>query len=87
MSIATLLAFSLATNLLFLKFGHIGYSFAIHAGWNLTRFGGAYERAGVALTETDTIALIEGSLLALGASALLLLAVIAVDRVGRSAGE
>lgn len=36
----SLFLMAMATNQLFFHFGHIGFSFAIHAGWNLFQYGG-----------------------------------------------
>lgn len=70
----TLFAFAWATNLLFLRTGHIGYSLAVHAAWNLPRFGTHYGRdaLGRPITEWASFAEIEGSPVALVAALLLL---------------
>jgi hypothetical protein len=78
-ALATLATFALATNLLFLEFGHIGFSFAAHAGWNVSRFGGAYLLPGHAVSEVESFALIEGSPVALAMAAALLCAALATS--------
>jgi hypothetical protein len=78
-AVATLATFALATNLLFLEFGHIGFSFAAHAGWNVSRFGGAYLLPGHAVSEVESFALIEGSPAALAMAAALLCAALATS--------
>jgi hypothetical protein len=42
----TLFFFGIICNELFLKSGHIGWGYALHVSWNLTRFGGDYLDAG-----------------------------------------
>jgi membrane protease YdiL (CAAX protease family) len=62
-ALATLFAFGLAANWLFMRFGHIGYAYALHAGWNTVRFTAIYvpfARNDV-LSEAQTFNLIEGS--------------------------
>ena len=71
-AIATLFVFGLATNILFVRFGHIAFSAAAHAAWNLSRFGDAYVVRGRSISEAQSFAELEGSGLALGASIVLL---------------
>lgn len=56
-----LLVFSVACNSLFLHYGHIGYGYAIHVGWNLTRFGGDFFRGSTLLSEGTAFNVLEGS--------------------------
>jgi membrane protease YdiL (CAAX protease family) len=72
-SVATLFVFGLATNLLFVRTGHIAFSFAVHAAWNLARFHAEYMVRGQYLSEAQTFAIYEGSGYALGAAVALLL--------------
>jgi membrane protease YdiL (CAAX protease family) len=61
--LATLFAFGLASNWLYIRFGHIGFSYALHAGWNTVRFTAIYvpfARNDV-FSEAKTFNLIEGS--------------------------
>jgi membrane protease YdiL (CAAX protease family) len=71
-SIATLLGFGLATNILFIRSGHIAFSFAAHAAWNLVRFGDAYIVDGEFISEAQTFAVFEASWQALGTAAVFL---------------
>jgi membrane protease YdiL (CAAX protease family) len=77
----TLFSFALATNLLFLRTRHIGYAFAVHAAWNLQRFGTRYgqDADGHPITEWDSFASVEGSTLALGASVAMLAIVLVLE--------
>lgn len=75
----TLFCFGLATNLLFLRAGHIAFAFAAHAAWNLIRFGTVYLRNGVPISEAESFADIEGSTIVLGASLALLLVVLLLE--------
>lgn len=83
-AITTLLAFGLATNLLFLGFGHIAFSFAAHAAWNLARFGDGYlsETKGP-ISEAQSYVEFEGSSLALGLALTFLALVISIQRIAR----
>lgn len=64
-TLISLFAFSLVTALLYLRFGHIGYSYALHLGWNLTQlegnFYGVYQGQSFWLTEGQVFLLLEGS--------------------------
>lgn len=77
----TLFAFAWATNLLFLRTRHIGYSLAVHAAWNLPRFGTHYGRDALdrPITEWTSFAVIEGSPVALAASLALLAGVLLIQ--------
>ena len=49
-------------NKLYFTYGHIGYSYALHAGWNFTKFGGAYvDQGGIFVREVEAFKAIEGS--------------------------
>lgn len=71
---ATLLCFGFAGNLLFLSAGHLAYSFALHAAWNVMRFGRAYLAWGADLSEPETFLLVEGSPSVLLAAVMIVLA-------------
>jgi len=81
----SLFCFGLASNWVFLRSGHIAYSFALHAAWNLQRFGGLYVDAntGRPISEARSFALIEGSGLAVLAGALLVAGVFAAEFAAR----
>jgi membrane protease YdiL (CAAX protease family) len=74
--LTTLFAFGLASNWLFMRYGHIGFSYALHAGWNTVRFTADYfpMNGQAAIPEATTFNLIEGSapVLALGLGVLAL---------------
>lgn len=55
--------FGLLCNLLFLKFQHIWYGYALHGAWNLVRFTQAYFLNGSQLAEGELFNYIEGSIL------------------------
>lgn len=84
-AVATLLAFGAAANLLYLRAGHIAYSCALHAAWNLARFGTTTTLGGLPLTQTRSFALIEGSELALVAAVAVLCAALGIEWFGREA--
>jgi hypothetical protein len=71
-SILSLFAFGLATNILFIRFEHIAFSFAAHAAWNVARFGGGYSLSGERIGEAQTFVVFEGSVEALWAAMALL---------------
>lgn len=64
-TLTTLFAFGMASSLLFLRFGHIGYSCALHLGWNLTKLEGTFINESVQpphwLHEGEGFVLIEGA--------------------------
>ncbi len=60
-ALASYFLFGLLCNLLALRTGHVGYAFALHVGWNLTRFAGQVVHAGTPLSEGESVALFEGS--------------------------
>ncbi len=53
--------FSWACNAFYLKRGHIGFAVALHLGWNWTRFGMDFTRAGELLAEGALFRTFEGS--------------------------
>ncbi len=61
-TLLTLLFFCLITNLLYLRTGHIAFSFTLHAGWNLNRFAADYQQGSYKLTEAQSLNAIEGQL-------------------------
>lgn len=82
-TLATLLAFALAGNELYLAYGHVGFSLALHAGWNVVRFPALYralpsERP---LTQAESFAVVEGTPELLAAALLLLVACAAATRL------
>ena len=83
-ALATLLAFGVATNLLFLRSGHVAFSFAVHAAWNLTRFGGIYVVKGRQISEAQSFGVIEGSGIALGVAATLLALVLILEWIDKT---
>jgi hypothetical protein len=89
-TMAALFFFGLATNDLFLKYGHIGYSVALHLGWNLTRFGEQWMYQNRWLEEFLGFNLIEGDHRTVLASAclwLLVRLVMALPARGTSQGD
>ena len=75
-SLITLFAFAMTGALLFLRYHHIGYGYALHLGWNLTQVEGDFY--GVAngksfwLPEGTVFALLEGAPLVMLISLLIL---------------
>lgn len=61
MTLLNLTLFGLICNLFYLRYNHIGYGYALHLGWNLTRFTGACILNNRPLQEGKTFNLIEGS--------------------------
>lgn len=60
-ALLTLFSFGVLANLLFLRFGHIGYGWALHYGWNLMRFGSVYAVDGRYLSEGMSFNYLEGN--------------------------
>lgn len=60
-ALLTLFSFGVLVNLLFLRFGHIGYGWALHYGWNLMRFGSVYAVDGRYLSEGTSFNYLEGN--------------------------
>jgi membrane protease YdiL (CAAX protease family) len=57
----TLFSFGGIANLLFVRYGHVGYPFAIHYAWNLERFNAQYYLDGTRISEGATFDFIEGA--------------------------
>lgn len=53
--------FGMLSNILFIKFKHIWFGFAIHFAWNATRFTGCFLKNGVVLSEGASFNYIEGN--------------------------
>lgn len=86
LALLTLFAFGVVGNTLFVAFGHIGYSVALHYAWNFYRFGAWYRLDGRLLSQGETFNYIEGNPWIAGASTVLMLAVFgAYSAWGRSA--
>lgn len=62
-AMTTLFSFGAIANLLFVRFGHIGYSLALHYAWNFYRFNSSYVVAGHELAQGETFNYVEGSTL------------------------
>lgn len=62
-AMTTLFSFGAMANLLFVRFGHIGYSLALHYAWNIYRFNSSYVVAGHELAQGETFNYVEGSTL------------------------
>lgn len=60
-ALVTLFCFGAIANLLFVRFGHIGYSLAIHYAWNLYRFNSGYYVEGYEISQGETFNYIEGN--------------------------
>ncbi len=60
-ALLTIFAFAGIANTLFVRFGHIGYGFALHLAWNLDRFNSWYSIDGVPLTEGNSFNYVEGN--------------------------
>lgn len=83
MTIMTLLFFGLAANQLFLTYRHIGFTYALHFGWNATRFGGEFTATGTGAVLKDGLSfdILEGSGMALGFALLILAASMVLEGV------
>lgn len=82
-ALLTIFAFGLTSNLLFLRYGHIGYCVALHYAWNLRRFEHAYVRSGVTVPEGTSFNFIEGSPTVMLAGLALLVAVALIGAAGK----
>jgi len=62
--LTSLFLFGFITSLIFIDTRHIGYTFALHFGWNLKKFGGQYISTSThsAFKEAQIFNIIEGSL-------------------------
>lgn len=73
-TLTTLFFFGMTANDLFLRYRHIGYTVALHLGWNLTRFGESWMYHDHWLGEAQGFNMIEGDTrAAIGAVALWIL--------------
>ncbi len=91
-TVLSLFLFGLATNWLFLRTRHIGFVFAMHAAWNLCRFGAHYrgvgdiDRGGF-MSEAESFAVIEGAWPTVGAAVVLTAVVFCFPRIKRFAAR
>jgi len=60
-AMVSLFSFGAIANLLFVRFGHIGYGVALHYAWNFYRFNSVYVLDGQPLTEGMTFNYVEGN--------------------------
>jgi len=60
-ALATLFAFGVIANTLFVRFGHIGYGLALHYAWNFWRFNIDYYLDGERLSQGATFNYVEGN--------------------------
>lgn len=60
-AMVSLFSFGAIANLLFVRFGHIGYGVALHYAWNLYRFNSVYRLDGFPLSEGMTFNYVEGN--------------------------
>lgn len=60
-ALVSLFAFGAITNVLFVRFGHIGYGVALHYAWNFYRFNSVYVLDGQPLSEGMTFNYVEGN--------------------------
>ncbi|MGB8330082.1 MAG: CPBP family intramembrane glutamic endopeptidase, partial [Polyangiales bacterium] len=60
-AMVTLFSFGAIANLLFVRFGHIGYGVALHYAWNFYRFNSVYALDGHPLNEGLTFNYVEGN--------------------------
>ena len=67
-ALVSLFSFGAITNLLFVRFGHIGYGVALHYAWNFYRFNSVYRLDGLPLSEGMTFNYVEGNLWIVSAS-------------------
>ena len=74
-------SFGAIVNLLFVRFGHIGYGLALHYGWNFYRFNCVYWLEDRPLSEGMTFNYVEGNLwIAIGSLAACVLTLVAVSK-------
>ena len=69
-ALVSLFSFGAITNLLFVRFGHIGYGVALHYAWNFYRFNSVYRLDGLPLSEGVTFKYVEGNLWIVSASSI-----------------
>lgn len=67
-AMVTIFSFGAIANTLFVRFGHIGYGFALHYAWNFFRFNTTYYLDGTRLSEGATFNYIEGNPLVTGSA-------------------
>ncbi|MGB5210339.1 MAG: CPBP family intramembrane glutamic endopeptidase [Gammaproteobacteria bacterium] len=60
-AMVSLFSFGAIANVLFVRFGHIGYGVALHYAWNLYRFNSVYRLDGLPLSEGMTFNYVEGN--------------------------
>ncbi len=60
-AMTTLFALGAIANLLFVRFGHVGYSLAAHYAWNFYRFNGSYFVEGHEIAQGETFNYVEGN--------------------------
>ena len=60
-ALVSLFSFGAIANVLFVRFGHIGYGVALHYAWNMYRFSGDYRLDGRPLSEGMTFNYVEGN--------------------------
>lgn len=61
-AMVSLFSFGAIANLLFIRFGHIGYGVALHYAWNFYRFNSVYVLDGQPLSEGTSFNYVEGNL-------------------------
>lgn len=87
-ALLTLFAFGVIGNTLFMKYGHIGYGFALHYAWNFYRFNTTYHLDGRSLREGETFNYIEGNAWIVAASTMLMFLVFGLyARTGQQASS
>ena len=60
-ALTTLFSFGAVANLLFIRFGHIGYSLAAHYAWSFYRFNSSYLVNGYEILQGETFNYVEGN--------------------------
>lgn len=60
-ALVTLFSFGAIANLLFVHFGHVGYSLAAHYAWNFYRFNSGYFVDGNRISQGETFNYVEGN--------------------------
>ncbi len=84
-AMTSLFCFGTIANLLFIRFGHIGYSLAPHYAWNFYRFNSSYFVNGYEVPQGETFNYIEGNgWVAVSALAAFVLVYLLVSRAGHS---
>lgn len=75
-TLLSLFSFGVIGNTLFVRFGHIGYSLALHYAWNFYRFNTRYYLDGWRLREGDSFNYIEGNTWVVAVSVALMVGVL-----------